>query len=331
MRKSVFIFLVLLCSASVAFPHATVEQKTQMQFGGFIGGVMNVFGGKATREGITTTSVVRGDRRSSVTGKTGELVDLKEEKIYQIDYGRKTYKVVTFDELRKQWEDAQKQMKEQSREQETRDSGNAEKAPEYEIDVDVKETGEKETINGFNTRQAIVTVTAHEKGMKLKDSGGAVLTADLWLGPKIAALRELDEFNRRYFQKLYGGINTGGDARSMAMLISQSPAFTKAMKKFQDKQASLDGSAVRTSVKFEVVPDPRNPQAESSPSGSGDAASRMIGGLMNKAKRNKEASQTGEPSDGRKMLFSSKTELISATGESTESALAIPAGFKERD
>jgi hypothetical protein len=330
MRKPVLLFLVLLCSASAAFPHATVEQKTQVQFGGFIGGVMNVFGGKATREGITTTSVVRGDRRSSVTGKTGELVDLKEEKIYQIDYGRKTYKVVTFDELRKQWEDAQKQMKEQSRE--TRDSGSSEKAPEYEIDVDVKETGEKETINGFKTRQAIVTVTAREKGMKLKDSGGAVLTADLWLGPKIAPLKELDDFNRRYFQKLYGGINTGGDARSMAMLISQSPAFTKAMKKFQDKQASLDGSAVRTSVKFEVVPDPRAPQqTESSPS-SGDAASRMIGGLMNKAKRNKEAKQqSGEPSDGRKMLFSSKTELISATGESTEAALAIPAGFKERD
>jgi hypothetical protein len=330
MRKPVSLFLVLLCSASVAFPHATVEQKTQVQFGGFIGGVMNVFGGKATREGITTTSVVRGDRRSSITGKTGELVDLKEEKIYQIDYGRKTYKVVLFDELRKQWEDAQKQMKEQS--QETRDSGSAEKAPEYEIDVDVKETGEKETINGFNTRQAIVTVTAHEKGMKLKESGGAVLTADLWLGPKIAALKELDEFNRRYFQKLYGGINTGGDARSMAMLISQSPAFTKAMKKFQDKQASLEGSAVRTSVKFEVVPDPRNPQqAESSPNNS-DAASRMIGGLMNKAKRNKEAKQqNGDASDGRKMLFSSKTELISATDESTEAALAIPTGFKQRD
>ena len=40
-------------------------------------------------------------------------------------------------------------------------------AKEMEVDFDVKSTGQTKTINGFDTRQVIATVTVREKGKKI--------------------------------------------------------------------------------------------------------------------------------------------------------------------
>ena len=45
---------------------------------------------------------------------------------------------------------------------------------EVEVDFDVKDTGEKKTINGFDTHQAVMTITVREKGKTLEQSGGLV-------------------------------------------------------------------------------------------------------------------------------------------------------------
>ena len=48
----------------------------------------------------------------------------------------------------------------------------------------------------------MMTVTVREKGKTLEESGGMVLTSDMWLAPKIAAMKEVAEFDaptrRRY-------------------------------------------------------------------------------------------------------------------------------------
>ena len=71
-----------------------------------------------------------------------------------------------------------------------------------EIDFDVKNTGEKKTINGFDTHQVVMTITVREKGKTLEQSGGMVLTSDMWLAPTIAAMKEIADFDMRYAQKL---------------------------------------------------------------------------------------------------------------------------------
>ena len=64
-----------------------------------------------------------------------------------------------------------------------------------EVDFDVRNTGEKKTINGFDTHQVVMTITVREKGKTLEESGGMVLTSDMWLAPKIAAMKEIAEFD----------------------------------------------------------------------------------------------------------------------------------------
>ncbi|MDQ3284006.1 MAG: hypothetical protein M3Q69_21590 [Acidobacteriota bacterium] len=311
---------VLSFTASLAFAEGSVQQKTQVHFGGVIGGIANVFGGKATREGITSTTAIKGNRRLTTNDRSGELVDLSEEKIYRLDYNRKTYEVVTFAELRKQYEDARKQAAEEAKNEEK--SKKKEEGPEYEVDFDIKETGQKQTIGGYDTKQVIVTTTVREKGKKLEQSGGAVLTADMWMGPKIAALREIGAFQAKYFKQLYG--DPTAEMQQMAVLMATTPTFAKAMKEFAKKRTAFEGDAVRTTLTFETVAAPGQQAAQeedSSPSG-------VVGGLLRNAMKKRQEKKGEAAAPGRSKLFESTTELVSASTNAGE--VGLPAGFKAR-
>ena len=171
---------------------------------------MNIFGGKAAREGVTSTVVVKGDRKATMNDETGQIVDLAEEKVYDLDLKKKTYKVTTFAELRRRMEEEQKKaagrrQAQRSRRPREAAAGADPNAKEIEVDFDIKNTGQKKTINGFDTHEVVMTITVREKGKTLEQSGGMVLTSDMWLAPTIAAMKEVADFDMRYAQKLYGG------------------------------------------------------------------------------------------------------------------------------
>jgi len=327
---------VVAFSASLCLADATVEQKTNVKFGGMLG-VINVFGGKAAREGVTSTVYVKGNRKLTNNGSSGEIVDLTEEKIYQLDNDRKTYKVMTFAELRKQLEEAKKSAEKNAKESST---SSKPEGPEYEVDFDLKETGKKETINGFNTKQVIATVSVREKGKKIEQSGGSVLTSDMWMGPNVAAMREIADFDRRYIQKLYGGTGVGTAMQQMAMLMATTPAFGKAMKTFGEKQSSLDGTPIRSTMTFETVRPPGQTASEERSSSPEPASlgAAAIGGLMGRMKARQQAkeakegspSQAAAPAANRSRLFDSTTEVLKAAPSATTADVALPADFKQR-
>src|SRR4029077_19297302 len=131
--------------------------------------------------------------------------------------------VTTFEELRRQMADAEAKAK-----------ADAAKAPadeqpqnhgkQMEIDLDVKTTGQTKTINGFDTREVIVTVTAREKGKKLDDSGGMVMTVDNWLTKSQPAVKDISDFQRRYYEKL-AGPQIQVDAQQMATAMAMMPGL----------------------------------------------------------------------------------------------------------
>ena len=84
------------------------DQKTKVEFGGMLGRMVNFFGGKSAKEGVLATAAVKGDRKATMTGQTGQIVDLAEEKIYDLDLKKKSYTVTTFAEIRRKMEEAQK-------------------------------------------------------------------------------------------------------------------------------------------------------------------------------------------------------------------------------
>jgi hypothetical protein len=303
-----------------------VDQKTQFHLAGALGGIVNVFGGRAAREGITTTEAVRGERKLTVNGSSGELVDLREEKVYHIDYDHKTYRVETFDEIRhKIQEQEERARKNASRED--RSTSKGESGPEYVVDFDVRDTGSRDTVNGFSARQVVTTATVHEKGKKIEESGGSILTADMWMSPRIAGMKEIAEFDRRYFSKIYGSSYSGAEMQQLAMLMATNPALGKAMKSFSDKRTSFEGTPVRTTLRFEtVVPPGQNASSGQEESGA-PSAGRIVGGLMGRIKKSREQKSDQPSSPNRAELFNSTNEILKVYPSVTKNDVSIPSDF----
>ena len=58
--------------------------------------------------GVTSMVAVKGNRKATMSDTTGQIIDLTEEKIYDLDIKKKTYTVTTFAELRKKMEEARR-------------------------------------------------------------------------------------------------------------------------------------------------------------------------------------------------------------------------------
>ena len=319
--------LILLCSFGVGADVRT-EQKTQVQFAGMLGRVFNLFGGKAAREGVTSSVAVKGNRKVTTTANSSQIIDLSEEKIYDLDLRKKTYKVTTFAELRRQMEEARRKAEEEARRERPAERGQDTQKPEkeVEIDFDVKKTGETKSLAGFNTSRTVMTVTVREKGKTLEQSGGMVLTSDMWLAPTQKSLNEVAEFDMRYAQKLYGGIS-GVSADQMAMAIAMYPMMRQAIERMSKEGKAFEGTPIMTTVTFDAVKSAEQMSAESKqdqPEAKPASIGGMLGGL---AKRMKKPSE--EEQKPRTTVMSSTLEVLKISTDVTDADLAIPAGFKE--
>src|SRR5262249_56416473 len=123
--------------------------------------------------------------KATLHDEKAQTSDLAEEKIYDLDLKKKTYKVTPCAELRRRFEEEQRKAAEQARrEDKSAKDQPAQRDPnakEVEIDFDIKNTGQKKTINGFDTQQQVMTITVREKGKTLEQSGGAGLPHDKWV------------------------------------------------------------------------------------------------------------------------------------------------------
>lgn len=339
-RPIVTVIVLCLVAASSRAIRADVraDEKTHVEFAGMLGKVVNLFGGKAAREGTTSTVAVKGNRKATLNEATGQIIDLTEEKIYDLDVKKKSYKVTTFDEIRRQMEEARKKA-EQEAERDASSSkpeSNApsEKQKEVEVDFTVKNTGEKKTINSFDTHQAIATVTVREKGKTLEQGGGLVMTTDMWLGPKIAAMKDITDFDVKYAQKLYGAAFTGVSPQQMATAMAMYPGMKAAMAKMATEGNKLEGTPILTTFTMESVKSEEQMAEEARQQASEDSSSKptsvggLLGGFAKKAAA-KKMNGGDSASKQRSAFMSGTNEVLKIVTDVTESDVAVPAGFKE--
>jgi len=332
-----------LALASTAALHADVrsDQRTKFQLAGVLGKVVNIFGGRAAREGVTSTVAVKGNRKLTMTDTSGQIVDLSEEKLYDLDVKKKQYTVITFAEMRRQMEEARKKAEEDAKKAEA--SGDKDAPPkrdpnakEYEVDFEVKNTGEKKDINGFATTQSVMTITVREKGKTLQESGGMVLTSDLWMTPSIPAMKEVAEFDMKYAEKLFGPMMSGASPQEMAQAMVMYPAMKPALEKMAAEGRKLQGTPILTSTTLDAVKSAEQMAAEakssSSSSSSGGDAPTSVGGLIGglgrrMAQRKNNDSAAAGPKDRATVLTTTNEVLKVATSVSADE-VAVPAGYK---
>ena len=333
---------MFVASSAVLSADIRSDQRVKFQLGGMVGKLVNMFGGKGAREGVVSSVAVKGNRKATMSDTTGQIIDLSEEKIYDLDMRRKTYKVTTFAQLRAEMEKAQREAEQAAREERSNEPGEpskpAEKDPnqkEFEVDFDLKNTGATRTINGFNTTQTVMTITVREKGKTLNDAGGMVMTTDMWLTKNAPSTDELMEFDAKYAQKLYGPAMSGASAADMAMAMAMYPQMKPALDKMRAEGTKVEGTAILTEMKMEAVPPgTANTTAEAIPAPEAQPEQKKgrFGGLMGGLKKMAEAANKQESSNQkpqRTIFLTTSVEMLKLTTDVSADAVAIPAGFKE--
>ena len=329
------LLVALVMAAAPAYADIKKEERNQVSFSGMLGKVANFFGGRATKEGVISTVAVSGDRKMTMTGDTtGQIVDLREERIYELDLRRKTYTVMTFEQLRQRLREAEAKARENAAKQPKEEQA-PNQGKEVEIDFDIKNTGQTKAINGYDTRQVVATVTVREKGRTLEQSGGLVMTVDTWL-TKSVSLKEIADFDRRYYEKLAGPI-MAVDAQQMATAMAMFPGLKEAFTRLS--REDFGGTAIQTTTTTEAVKsaEQMKQQAAGGSSASSDEKTNplsvggAIGGFMRRRQQQQEKEAAAKPNAdaSRSTFMTMNNEVLKITSNVTAVELAMPAGFKE--
>ncbi len=323
-RLSIWSVVIILCGLAAPVLRADVKttEKSLVKFEGLLGGAFKMFGGSAAKDGVTSTVALKGSRKSSMTDTSGEVIDLTEEKVYRVDLKKKEYKVVTFAQLRKEWEDAKAEAQKNAEEMKKAQKEEPKPEREMEFTADVKETGQKKDIAGSSAREVILTITGKEKGKTLEEGGGFVMTNTMWLGPRIAALDEIGQFDMKYIKAVYGD-DFAAQAQQLAAAFALYPSMQPMMAKMQAEGGKLQGTALQTTAVFEnVKSDAQMKDAQSQQSSSGGGG--LSGALASRMMGSKTAPKQ------RSTVFTTTHEYLSVNPSASDADVAIPAGFKEK-
>ena len=274
MKKSVipvFVFLIVL--TSFVFPDVKYTSTTLMNLEGVTGAMLRFFG--AARP-VKTVDYYKGNmKRSDTFDKKGDLtttniIDLDKELFINIDHKKKTFTQMTFDEWRQMIESTLESLGES--EYGDAESENEEPSAEvkWSLDVDVKETGEKETIGGKKCDKVIMildldaeaTSTDVEEGETPETAkGGIIVTSTQWLyrGDN-RAKKEMDGFNKRLAEKLGVLPDKANMQDMMAEIIKSNSQLGEAIEKMKEEGQKLKGMPMRSRTIYETKIDPETAQ-----------------------------------------------------------------------
>ena len=314
---------LLLIPAVPSLADVKTRDRTQVKFEGMLGRMMGLFGGRAMKDGVVVTNAVRGDRKIELNDSNGRIVDLGEEKVYTLDMKRKTYEVTTFEELRRQLREAEeKAEREAPKEEERRDEPAPEQKAEkpereVEVDFDVKETGATKKLAGYDAREVVMTITVREKGRTLDEGGGIVMTSNAWMGPEIPAMKELAEFEMRYWKAITPEAE-GMSPEQMAAVLAMYPMLKSAMERQRTESASLQGTPLATTTVFEAVKSKEQMAQSSQEQGGGGLSGRLARRMM---KRDEKPRAT---------ILTITHETLEVTPDVAAGELQLPEGFKQK-
>ena len=320
-----------LLTPAAARADVKTQERTQVRFEGAIGKMVNMFGGKGAREGLTTTVSLKGQRMLSITGETGEIIDLAEEKVYTLDLKGKSYSVMTFAEMRKRMEEAMAKAEKDAAaaKPEAEKPASNEPKKEYDVDFTIADGAGAKQIAGMDTKESVATITVREKGKTLEEAGGLVLETHLWMTPKVAALQELADFRMRYAQKVYGPMMAQA-APNMTQALAMYPQMKDAMAKLAEEGKKLNGTPLLTEAIFIVAAPPGSQseqKAEPAPGLGG-----LLGGLGRFRKKDNEAPApapaAAAAAPGRATVLTTTTETLQIAPSATDADVALPAGLK---
>src|SRR5947209_5698318 len=190
-RKFVIIGAALAAAAGPLLADFSYQETSKIT-GGVLSGVMKVAGvfSKQAREPMESTVAVKGNRMAH-RGKThGSIIDLDARTITEIDLQKKTYSVMTFEQMKQMLDDMSKKMKEKKSD------------ADMKMKVSANPTGKSKQIAGYDAKEIQLQIEMQGTDQKSGQSGSMVVNTDLWIANGIAGYTEAREFYRKMAQEL---------------------------------------------------------------------------------------------------------------------------------
>jgi hypothetical protein len=285
-------------------------------------GMLKVAGvfSKQAREPIQQTIAVKGDRMATRGSTSVSIIDLRAGTITTVDLQKKTYVVMTFEQMKQRMEEAQQKIQQHKKDQ------NGDTA-DIKFKVSVNPTGGAKRLNGTDAKEVVVKMEMEATDTQSGQSGSLVVTADTWMAPEIPGYAEVREFHKRLAEKISW---TG-----MGNMFATQPRLGQGMAEAQKEAAKLEGLPVYTTISMGAAgtppangdPDVQHQQQQSSKPSLGG----LLGAGIGIHRTNNDSSQqknSGEQGSGN--LLEMTTELSSFSASPVDDAIfAIPAGFKQ--
>ena len=310
-------------------------QETSTITGGMMMSMMKIAGvfSKQAREPIQSTIAVKGDRMVHRTSNHASVIDLGSGTITSIDFQKKQYSVMTFDEM--------KQMMEQmSQKMQKSDKG------EMKFKVSANATGKTKQVSGFEAKEMIMKMEMEGTDKESGQKGGMTVTTDMWIAPGIPGYQEVRDFYKRMAEKI--NWTPGGN------MFAANPQVSSGMAEVYKEVAKLDGVPVQQLISMgaagqpgaagapaEGSAAPAQQQPSAPPPSIGGALGGALGGRFGLG-RKKPAEQPaapanapasgGQPSGAPGSLLEMTTEMSSFSANAVDASLfEVPAGFKKVD
>lgn len=284
---------------------------------------------------IESSIAIKGNRMVRKSADTATVVDLDQKTMMTINYPKKTYSVMTFEQMRQMIDRQVAKGK----------SGESQKLSES-LDVKVDDTGQKRTIAGTETHEMVMTVTMSGTDSASGQTAAMNVVSDMWLGADFQGANEVRDFNQRMGQSL-GSIPAPGMGR---------PEISKAMAEVYKNNSKLNGVPVETLMKVRLAgqsaPGSSAPSTSASnsdshsdpqPSQPTSLSGAMAGALGQRFgfghKKKTDDSSNDASSSGAANSGSNSDSLIEmtshasnfSTGSVDSSLFEVPAGFSQVD
>ncbi len=245
--KRAAFWLVLSLPAVLNATDYTYQQTTQLTGGSLLNMVKSVgfLSSQARHVGdpVFSTIYLKDNRLANVSPESIEIIDLDKETITQIDVQRKTYTVVTFDQIKEQVENARQQIEKQPPSQPAAAQPAADPNVKMSFDVKVRKTGAQKEISGLHSNEAILTMTmtatTSATAQQTQQSGAMAITNDMWMVPAIPGYDQVRDFYRRMAGKMSDA--SQGLGYDFSKMLAQNPGASAALGDMVKEMQKLDG------------------------------------------------------------------------------------------
>jgi hypothetical protein len=344
--------LALSLVALPALADFSYTEKTQATGGKLVKMMSKFPGGKKITEPTISKVSVQGNRMANVSAERISIIDADKATMTEIDLKEKTYSVITFDEMKEALAAMSKAMQKKMAEEG--------KQMEMSYSFDVKETGQSQQLQGYDTKEFLLKAKMSMKSKDPAQPAAADMDMDInmWMAKEVAGYNEV----RKFYLAMAEKMNFDPVLFRMApMMASQNEGMAKAMKEARKLEGipllqtasimSLGGGDLPDFPGFPPMKDVMADEVSRTAANeaawqtaratggrfgglAGAAAGGIMGGMM-RGKKKQEPEKPEKPAEAPKPaapspLIETKTEMMEFSSAAVDSAVfAIPPGLKQ--